>query len=212
MSRTRIFKVSEMTETDILSAARALDEGAVSVVPTDTVYGIGTGAFCEESVLRIYQIKARPATSPLQILTGSVAQAKAVAQFSGGAERLAQTYWPGAITIVLPPTAEGKSLTRGFKGLGLRVPGNPFLVGLLSQMSHPMACTSANLHGQPVLTDEETILKTFDGKVDYIFLGGQLSPTASSVVDLTEEPRLLREGGVPRADLEKTLGQTLTVK
>ena len=139
MSRTRIFKVSEMTETDILSAARALDEGAVSVVPTDTVYGIGTGAFCEESVLRIYQIKARPATSPLQILTGSVAQAKAVAQFSAGAERLAQTYWPGAITIILPPTAEGKSLTRGFKGLGLRVPGNPFLVKLLSQMSHPMA-------------------------------------------------------------------------
>lgn len=212
MSKTRIFKVSEMTETDILSAAHALDEGAVAIVPTDTVYGIGTGAFCEDSILRIYQIKERPATSPLQILTGSVVQAKAVAEFSAGAERLAQAYWPGAITIILPPTAKGKSLTRGFKGIGLRVPGNPFLVNVLSRMAHPMACTSANLHGQPVLTDEETILKTFDGKADYIFLGGQLSPTASSVVDLTEKTLLLREGGVSRADLEKTLGQPFTVK
>ena len=213
MSRTHIFKITEMTPAAVLQAARALDEGAVAVLPTDTVYGIGTGAFCEESIQTIYRIKERPASSPLQILTGTVDQARRVAVFTPGAERLAQAYWPGALTAILRPTEAGKPLTRGFTGLGIRVPGHVFLTGLLAHMQNPMACTSANLHGQPVITDEKTLLETFDGKVDYIFLGGTLSPVASSVVDLTApQAVLLREGGIPRAELEKTLGASLRIK
>ncbi|WP_428056371.1 L-threonylcarbamoyladenylate synthase [Candidatus Avelusimicrobium alvi] len=212
MRRTHIFKTVEMTDEYLEMAARAVDGGAVAVVPTDTVYGIGTGAFCEPSIEEIYRIKERPAGSPLQILTGTLAQAREVAVFSEAAEKLAAAYWPGALTAILPPAEKGRALTRGFAGLGLRVPGNAFLVSLLARMKAPLACTSANLHGQPVLTDERTILETFDGKVDFIFLGGTLSPTASSVVDLTAEPLLLREGGVPRAELEKTLGFRLGVK
>lgn len=212
MRRTHIFKTLEMTEEYLDMAAHAVDGGAVAVVPTDTVYGIGTGAFCEPSIGEIYRIKERPAGSPLQILTGTIAQAREVAVFSEAAEKLAAAYWPGALTAILPPAEKGRPLTRGFAGLGLRVPGNAFLVSLLARMKAPLACTSANLHGQPVLTDEQTILETFDGKVDFIFLGGTLSPTASSVVDLTAEPLLLREGGVPRAELEKTLGFRLGVK
>lgn len=209
MRRTHIFKTLEMTDEYLDVAARAIDAGAVAVVPTDTVYGLGTGAFCEPGIAEIYRIKERPANSPLQILTGTVGQAREVAAFSQAAGKLAEAYWPGALTAVLPPTEKGKPLTRGFAGLGVRVPGNAFLVSLLARMNAPMACTSANLHGQPVLTDEQTILETFDGKVDFIFLGGTLAPMASSVVDLTAEPVLLREGGVPRAELEKTLGVRL---
>ncbi len=213
MNRTHIFKIVEMTPSDAVQAARALDEGAVAVLPTDTVYGIGTGAFCEKSIQEIYRIKERPATSPLQILTGTVQQARRVAVFSPAAERLAGAYWPGALTAILPPTVEGKPLTRGFAGLGIRVPGHLFLTGLLAQMQNPMACTSANLHGQPVITDEATLLETFAGKVDFIFLGGTLSPVASSVVDLTgPHAVLLREGGIPRTALEKTLGEPLCNK
>lgn len=213
MSRTHIFKTSEMTPAAVLEAARALDEGAVAVLPTDTVYGIGTGAFCERSIQEIYRIKERPSTSPLQILTGTVDQARRVAVFTPGAERLAQAYWPGALTAILLPTEAGKPLTRGFTGLGIRVPGHVFLTGLLARMHHPMACTSANLHGQPVITEEKTLLETFDGKVDYIFWGGTLSPVASSVVDLTApQAVLLREGGVARPELEKTLGAPLRAK
>ena len=213
MSRTHIFKTSEMTPAAVLEAARALDEGAVAVLPTDTVYGIGTGAFCEESIQTIYRIKERPASSPLQILTGTVDQARRVAVFTSGAERLARAYWPGALTAILRPTEAGKPLTRGFTGLGIRVPGHVFLTGLLAHMQNPMTCTSANLHGQPVITDEKTLLETFDGKVNYIFLGGTLSPVASSVVDLTApQAVLLREGGIPRAELEKTMGVPLHTK
>lgn len=210
--KTRIFNVSDVTPEVVSLAARAIEDGAVAVVPTDTVYGIGTGAFCEASIERIYQIKERPATSPLQILTGSLEQARKTAKFTPGAERLALAFWPGGLTMILLPSEKGRALTRGFAGLGLRIPGNAFLVSLLSSMESPLACTSANLHGQPVLTDEKEVLKTFDGKVDFIFLGGALSPTASSVADLTGEPILLREGSVPRTELERVWGGPFRVK
>ncbi|MGN0017352.1 MAG: L-threonylcarbamoyladenylate synthase [Candidatus Avelusimicrobium sp.] len=210
--KTRIFNVSDVTPEAISLAAREIEDGAVAVVPTDTVYGIGTGAFCEASIERIYKIKERPATSPLQLLTGSLEQARKTATFTPAAERLAQAFWPGGLTMILPPSEKGRALTRGFAGLGLRIPGNVFLVSLLSAMEAPLACTSANLHGQPVLTAEADVLKTFDGKVDFIFLGGSLSPTASSVADLTAEPILLREGSVPRAELERVWGGPFRVK
>lgn len=118
--KTRIFNVKRLSPAKAAQAARALENGAVAVVPTDTVYGIGTGAFCEASIRRIYEIKERPSASPLQILTGSFKQARAAAVFSPGAERLAQAFWPGALTMVLPPSEQGRALTRGFAGLGLR--------------------------------------------------------------------------------------------
>lgn len=207
MPQTRVFKTADMTALHLQSVADALEKGAVAVLPTDTVYGIAAGVFCEEAIRQIYRIKERPADVPLQILTGSVQQARTVAEFSPAAEKLAAAYWPGALTAVLPPSAAGKPLARGFAGLGLRIPGNTFVLGLLAKMHMPLACTSANLHKQPVLTDEKTVLETFNGKVDFIFLGGTLSPVASSVVDLTgKKPVLLREAAVPRIALEKTMG------
>lgn len=209
MSHTRIFNTADVTPQEMARLARAIEQGAVAVLPTDTVYGIGTGGYQEESIQAIYRLKNRPAASPLQLLTGSVEQARAVAQFSTGAEKLAAAFWPGGLTLILPPTSAGKALTRGFAGLGMRVPGQAFLVELLRAMSAPMACTSANLHGQDVITDDKILIDTFDGKVDYIFCAGTLSPVASSVVDLTAAPRLLREGTLSRAQLAHVLGAPL---
>ena len=201
-----------MTVSEWQEAATSIEKGAVAVLPTDTVYGVGTGAFCEESILRIYHLKQRPAGAPLQILTGSAEQAREVASFSDLAEQCARSFWPGALTMILPPNEKGRALTRRFEGLGIRVPGNKFLVDLLSRMVGPMACTSANVHGQPTIVEEKSILETFDGKVDFIFLGGTLSPVPSSVINLiTGTPTLLREGGIPREELEQVLGQPLRV-
>lgn len=204
--KTRIFNVSEMTSPQIAAAAADIGNGAVAVFPTDTVYGIGTNAFNESSIQSIYRLKERPAGAALQILTGTAEQAQAVVQWTSAAQKLAAAFWPGALTLILPASPQGRPLLRGFAGLGLRVPGNTFLTELLSSMPAPMASTSANLHGQPVLTDETGLTETFDGKADYIFLGGTLSPVASSVLDLTQRPRLLREGAVPRAALQAVLG------
>ena len=212
MTQTHIFNVSEVTGKQILQAARDLEQGAVAVLPTDTVYGIGTAAGQEKSIQTIYQLKNRPATSPLQLLSGSVEQVKQEAVLSAQAQRLASAFWPGGLTLILPPTQHGKIFLRGSAGLGFRVPNCLFLLELLEEMYVPLACTSANLHGQDVITNERELLDTFVGEVDYIFCAGTLSPVASSVVDMTGNPKLLREGALTHKQLEQTMGGVLDIK
>lgn len=203
----RIFNAAQMNAKDIYGVAGALSRGAVAVFPTDTVYGIGTGAFCQEAVDEIYRIKRRPKTQPLQILTDTVAHAREVGIFSAAARRLARAFWPGALTLIVPPTEKGQALTCGAAGVGIRVPAHPLLLNILHFLPMPLASTSANLHGQPVLTEEKTLAGIFGKKTAIIIRGGTLSPVASSVVDLTQEdnPRLLREGSICREALEHVL-------
>ena len=203
--KSQIYPIDTLSETQLCAVAAQIDAGAVVVYPTDTVYGLGTNAFNEASIQRIYQIKDRPAGAALQLLIGTVAQAQSIVQWSTAAEKLARRFWPGALTLILPPNEKGQPLRRGFEGLGLRVPAHPALVQLLSHLKEPLASTSANAHGCPVITDEKELETFFDGKADIILTGGKLSPTASSVLDLTHEPKLLREAALPRAELEETL-------
>lgn len=203
---SRIYPINEMTEEQLSDAAAQIDAGAVAVFPTDTVYGIGANAFDEGAISRIYQMKERPAGAALQILIGTVKQAKEITDWDENAQKLARAFWPGALTVILRPNEKGRPLRRGFEGLGLRVPAHAALARLLAKMKTPMASTSANLHGRPVITDEKELLAFFDGKADLILTGGTLSPVASSVIDLTREPKLLREAAVPRARLEEVLG------
>ena len=206
--QTQIFKANLLTPAQITQLANALTKGALAVLPTDTVYGLGTGAGNETAVQKIYTIKKRAASQPLQLLVGDLETACQVAQFSAGVARLAKTYWPGGLTLIVPPTAAGKPLLRGATGVGLRVPAHPVLLQILKHMSGPLACTSANLHGQPVLTQEEDVIHTFNGQVDFIITEGSLSPVASTVLDATQTPaRVLREGAVSKQALAQTLGQ-----
>lgn len=201
-----IYPIDKMTQAQTAQVAARIDAGAVAVFPTDTVYGIGTNAFNEEAISRIYQIKQRPASSALQILVGNARQAREITRWDENAEKLARAFWPGALTVILRPNEKGLALRRGFEGLGLRVPGRAALTRLLALMKAPMASTSANLHGRPVITQEEELLNFFDGKADIILTGGDLSPVASSVIDMTAQAKLLREAAVGRARLEEVLG------
>lgn len=205
MSKSRIFKTARITPKELAKIAADINDGAVAVFPTDTVYGIGTNAFNEESIRRIYEIKNRPAAVPLQILVGSVPLAQEIVLWNESAEKLAAAFWPGALTMILTPNEKGRALRRGFAGLGLRVPGNPFLVGLLETMRAPLASTSANLHEMDVITTEKELLKTFENKADIILLGGTLSPVASTVLNMTESPVMVREAAITWEELEAVL-------
>ncbi len=198
-----------MNAQDIYGVAGALANGAVAVFPTDTVYGIGTGAFCQEGIAEIYRLKQRPQTQPLQILTDTLERALEVGIFSAAAQRLARAFWPGALTLIVPPTEKGRALTCGAAGVGIRIPAHPLLLNILHVLTMPLASTSANVHGQPVLTEEKTLAGIFGKKTAIIIGDGTLSPVASSVVDLTQDnaPRLLREGSIRREALERILEQ-----
>ena len=208
---TRIFNAHALTDAQLKEVAQALDNGAVAIFPTDTVYGIGCGSFCPQAIEKIYRLKERPASQPLQLLLPGLTAAQKVAEFSSGAAQLAHTFWPGALTLIVPPSDEGRPLTRGAKGLGLRVPACAILLKILQNMKNPLCATSANLHGQAVLTAEDGLETLWGKEIDIIIKGGTLSPVASSVVDMTDEnaPRLLREGSIPQTKLEHVLGKTL---
>ncbi len=206
--KTQIFPIHEMTQGQLAQVAAALKNGAVVAVATDTVYGLAADAFADKAIERIYELKCRPVNMPLQILVDSVQRARQLVQWNESASALAHTCWPGALTMILPPSQSGRNLCRGFSGLGLRVPNYPRLLRLLA-LSGPLACTSANIHGQPVITAEAELLAFCNHQVEYILTGGILSLLSSTVVDLTDTPTLLREGAFARGILETVLKRPL---
>ena len=207
MIQTQHYKLAELSDTELTELAQALTRGAIAAVATDTVYGLATGAFCETSLNRICALKNRPLTQPFQLLLPDVQTAFKLAEFSPAAARLAHTYWPGALTLILPPAEAGKPLLRGANGLGLRVPAFKPLERLLAAANGPLACTSANVHGQPVLTQEAELIRQFNGAVEFLLTAGTLSPVASSIVDFTQQPpQLLREGKITKIELARISG------
>ena len=103
MKLTKSYKLAELTADELAHIARHLAQGALAVLATDTVYGLGTGAFCEGTIARICALKKRPLSQPMQLLVPSVAAAEKLAVLPDPARRLAQMYWPGALTLILPP-------------------------------------------------------------------------------------------------------------
>ena len=207
--KTQIYSINEMTTAQLAEVAHAVQSGALVALATDTVYGLAANAFEETAIERIYNIKRRPADMPLQTLVDSTKLARSLVQWNEPATLLAQTYWPGPLTMILPPNETGQPLARGFAGIGLRVPNHPGLLRFLSIFRRPLACSSANEHGRPVITTESELCDFCQHRVEFILLGGTLSPVASSVVDLTAGAVLLREGALSRQELEKTLNGTL---
>ena len=202
--QTQIYNIRQLSAVQIAQIAHALSTGAIAVFATDTVYGLGTGAFCEPSIGRIYALKNRPATQPLQLLVATLAQAQEIITLNAGALRVAQTFWPGGLTLIALPTRQGRSLLRGSQALGIRIPAYQPLQTILAQMTMPLASTSANVHGAAVLTDVQSVQHTFAGQVDYILTDGALSPVASSVLDVTQDtPRLLRAGTISPEELTR---------
>lgn len=202
--QTKILPFNTLSAQQLAEVARALEQGAVAALATDTVYGLATGAFCEDAIRQIYALKERPATMPLQLLVASVAQAEQVSCMDEKVRCIAQTFWPGGLTLILPPSPAGRPLLRGFSGLGIRVPAHPNLQALLAQLNMPLACTSANVHGQPVLTRAEDVIHQFSGRVDFMLTDGTLSPMASTVLDVTvTPPHVLRAGTISKEELAR---------
>ena len=207
--KTQICPINTLTAVQLKQIVSDIRVGAVVALATDTVYGLAADVYNEEALTRIYMLKRRPTSMPFQILIDSVETVKPLVQWNKYAEDLAKRYWPGGLTMILSPSDKGKKLCRGFEGLGVRVPNHKGLLKLLFKYQQPLACTSANLHAHAVITTEEELISVFQNKVEYILTDGNLSPLASSVVDLIAEPKLLREGAVYRADLEKILQMPL---
>jgi L-threonylcarbamoyladenylate synthase len=200
---------------EIDRAAGLLRAGRLVVFPTETVYGLGANALDAEAVARIYAVKRRPATSPLIVHVSSLEMARSlVANWTETADRLAEQFWPGPLTLVLQkqlrgPVAIPAIVTANLPTVGIRMPAHPVAQALIQSAGLPLAAPSANRFTELSPTTAEHVRASIGSEVDLILDGGPCQVgIESTVLSLAEsEPRLLRPGGISRAQLEKILGR-----
>ncbi len=191
--------------------ASILREGGLVAFPTETVYGLGANALDASAVARIFTAKGRPSTSPLIVHVDGVAMARALtADWPDTAAILAERYWPGPLTLVLPKTGSvPEAVSAGLLTIGVRVPGHPVALALIRAAGSPLAAPSANLFMQVSPTTAQHVADSLGDRVDLILDGG---PTEvgieSTVLSLTHQgkPLLLRPGSINRRELEALLG------
>lgn len=187
-------------------AVAVLRAGEAIVVPTDTVYGLAALPSVAGAVDRLFALKGRPADMPIAVLVAGLEQTEALADLSSTARRLAEAFWPGPVTMVLP-RRPGVDLPLGepHQTIGIRWPDHPVIAALAAEVG-PLATTSANRTGQPTPEGAADAAAALTGPVGAILDGGPCAGTASTVVDLTgSEIRVLREGAVTEGEVRAAL-------
>ncbi|MBI5202269.1 MAG: threonylcarbamoyl-AMP synthase [Elusimicrobia bacterium] len=197
----------ELAGADLQAVATALKQAKPCAFPTDTVYGIGTNGQIKAGLRKIYEIKAREALKALPILIDSLEAAKRWVEFTPAAEALASRFWPGALTLVLKPTKEGRLLTfQEFPTLAIRVPAHPVALALLRASGVPLATTSANESGRPSLNTGADVAKEFSARCEFVVDAGAAGGQESTIVDATTLPvRVVREGALTRQQILEAL-------
>jgi L-threonylcarbamoyladenylate synthase len=192
-------------ERGLAAAAAAVGRGGLVVVPTETVYGIACRPDDPQATGRVFHAKRRPPGLNLPVLVSSAGEAWEIAQPDAIARRLAEYFWPGPLTLILPRWLVSRSwrLGQADSTVAVRVPDHPLSRALLDRTG-PVAATSANLSGRPPLRTREELLEAFGDQVAvYLVLAsGEPGPSglASTVVDLTgAAPEVVRHGPIPEA-------------
>jgi len=188
-------------------AVEALQRGAVVAFPTDTVYGLGALADNTAAVDRLYAMKGRAETKPLQVLLADTARGEALGILPPAARLLAEAFWPGGLTIVVPrPPDLWAPPARGRPTIGLRVPACAAARALI-RLAGPLAATSANRSGQPSPRTAADVLAGLSAELDCLLDGGE-APLGreSTVVDVSgPQPVVLRAGAVSIEALARVL-------
>lgn len=188
-------------------AVAVLRSGEAVVLPTDTVYGLAVVPTVPAAVDRLFALKGRPADMPIAVLVNGLGQAAALAEMPRTARMLADHFWPGPLTLVLP-RRPGVDLPLGEPAdtIGVRWPDHRLITALAAEVG-PLATTSANRSGSPTPAAAAEAAAALDGALGLVLDGGPCAGVASTVVDLTgAEPVILREGTIATSEVVDALG------
>jgi L-threonylcarbamoyladenylate synthase len=196
---------------EVAAAARALADGGLVLLPTETVYGLGADAANPAAVAAIFEAKGRPRFNPLIAHVHDAETAARIAVFDDRARALADAFWPGPLTLVAPirdPAAVCDLARAGLDTVAIRVPGHPLSRALLAAFGGPVVAPSANRSGRPSPTTFEDAFAETGAKAAATLDGGPCQVgLESTVVAVLDGPvRLLRPGAVTRAQLEAVVG------
>ncbi|MEP6982555.1 MAG: L-threonylcarbamoyladenylate synthase [Sphingomicrobium sp.] len=203
-------RVLPFTDEAIADAARLVLAGEPVAVPTETVYGLAADATNARAIARIYEAKGRPSFNPLIVHVNDLAAAERIGIFADEARRLAERYWPGPLTLVVPLREQpgiASIVTAGLPTIGLRVPNHLAMQALLRAVGRPLAAPSANASGSISPTRAEHVRKSLGGRISLVIDGGATERgLESTIVAATGGPlRLLRPGPI-EVDVEVTSG------
>ena len=192
------------------AAIDVLRAGGIVALPTDTVYGIACDLHAPGGVERLFTAKNRPTDRAIMLLLADPGQAPRIGLIGNAARLLADTFWPGGLTLVVPRRPDVRlpaALTAGVPTIGLRAPDHPSPRTLAAAIG-PMPTTSANISGQPLAGDAPSIVEQLGDGIDLVLDGGPApGGPASTVVDCTTDPpRVVRAGAVDPALIALDLG------
>lgn len=197
----------------IEEAASLLRGGALVAFATETVYGLGANALDPKSVCRIFEAKGRPSTNPLIVHIASAKAAQTFAQWNERAEKLAQRFWPGPLTMVLPrKSIIPDVVTAGGDTVALRIPNHPVALALLEKTGFPVAAPSANRSNGLSPTLAVHVLESLGNRVDCILDAGPCGVgIESTVVDISgPEVHILRPGHITPSQIREVLGEPVS--
>ena len=196
----------------IAAAAALLRAGQPVAVPTETVYGLAARADSVPAVAAIYAAKGRPSFNPLIVHIASTEQAEAIAQFDQRARDLAATFWPGALTMVLPLRDGAQiapAVTAGLPTIALRCPAHPVMRAVLAETGVPLAAPSANRSGQVSPTSAAHVAASLAGRIELVLDGGPCEAGLESTIVALREGgswQLLRAGPITQVQISEVLG------
>ncbi|WP_294287711.1 L-threonylcarbamoyladenylate synthase [uncultured Sphingomonas sp.] len=196
-------------EAAIAEAARVIAAGGCVAVPTETVYGLAADATDSDAVAGIYAAKGRPSFNPLIVHVPDLAAAEALAVFDDAARSLAERFWPGPLTLVVPvrPGAVSSLVTAGLDTVAVRVPAHRAMQALLRATGTPLAAPSANASNRISPTRAEHVLATLEGRIALVIDDGPTSAGLESTIVDARAGAVLRPGPITQDDLFPAQGR-----
>ena len=195
------------------SAARTLAAGGLVAFPTETVYGLGADAGNATAIAHLYAAKGRPAFNPLIAHVADLATARRIGRFDARALSLAETFWPGPLTLVVPKTEScpvADLATASLDTVAIRIPAHPVAQAILRAFGGAVVAPSANISGHVSPTLAAHVESDLSGRIDLIVDGGPVEVgVESTIIGCFEAPMLLRPGGLSRERIEAVLGAPL---
>ena len=185
-----------LSEADLAKAGAAAKGCRLIAFPTESSYALGSTGLIKAATRRLLQVKERSTLKPLPVMVASVEEAKKWVEWTPLADALAVKLWPGAVALLLKPTAQGRLLTfPEYPNVAIRVPSHPAVRAMLAASGVPWVYTSANKSGQPALTDAAAVAAALGAEIDLIVDGGKVPEGEATVVDATgDKPRITRQG------------------